>query len=323
MAAGVDLEPTCKFPFEKNNDAKFHEIDVNLLTPAALNAMFLPSGPRILVGCAPCQPFSTYNQKREDPQWNLVDKFAELITETRPDIVSMENVPRLAEYHGGRLFDRFKARLVAAGYSVWAKPVFLPEYGLPQRRSRLVLLGSRHGPIALEPPSFTSDTYRTVADVIGEMPKIAAGEQWRGDRLHRASRLSSMNLQRLRASKPGGTWRDWDPNLVSNCHRRVNGKGYGAVYGRMNSGEPSPTITTQFYNFGSGRFGHPSQDRALSLREGAMLQSFPRGYEFIEPERRINVREIGKLIGNAVPVDLGRAIARSIRSHMSARNLTD
>lgn len=316
IAAGVDIEPACRFPFERNNDTTFHETDVSKLTADELEAMFAPNGLKILVGCAPCQPFSTYNQKRVDPQWGLVDKFAELIVASKPDIVSMENVPRLAEYHGGELFRRFKRKLESAGYYLWERVVFLPEYGLPQRRSRLVLLGSMHGPIKLEEPSYFTGAYRTVQDSIGEMPAIAAGEQWDGDRLHASSKLSPINLQRLRASQPGGTWRDWDPSLVAPCHKDVTGKGYGAVYGRMKANEPSPTITTQFYNFGSGRFGHPSQDRALSLREGAMLQSFPRDYEFVEPGHRINVREIGKLIGNAVPVDLGRAIARSVRSHI-------
>ena len=316
VAAGVDIEPACRYPFERNNGAKFHEIDVTKLTAAALNSLFVVDAPRVLVGCAPCQPFSTYNQKRRDPQWSLVDKFAELIVEVRPDVISMENVPRLAEYHDGRLFERFAQKLEASGYKLWKSVVYLPDYGLPQRRSRLVVLGSLHGAIELEQPCFAPGKYRTVRDAIGAMPAIAAGERWPSDRLHSASKLSPLNLQRVQASKPGGTWKDWDSSLVAPCHRSVKGKGYRAVYGRMSASEPSPTITTQFYNFGSGRFGHPEQDRALSLREGAMLQSFPRDYEFVESERGINVREIGKLIGNAVPVELGRAIARSVRSHL-------
>ncbi len=316
IAAGVDIEAACKFPFEHNNGGVFHEEDVRKLSARKLNAMFSSTGPRILVGCAPCQPFSTYNQKNTDIQWSLVDKFADLIVATRPDVVSMENVPRLVEFDGGSLYRRFVEKLTKADYHVEKQVVFLPDYGLAQRRTRLVVLASRHGPWRLEKPSFSEGTYRTVRDVIGVMPALSAGGIDPADRLHCSSKLSPLNLRRLRASKPGGTWRDWPDDLRAECHHRTSGKGYGAVYGRMEWDSPSPTITTQFYGFGSGRFGHPSENRALSLREGAMLQSFPRTYAFIGDENRINMRRVGRLIGNAVPVELGRVIARAVRRHL-------
>ncbi len=318
VAAGVDLDESCRYPFEKNNNAPFICKDVKSLTSDDLTDYFGEARYRILVGCAPCQPFSTYNQKRVDPQWSLVDAFSDLIVAHRPDVISMENVPRLLDYHGGKLFERFEAKLEDAGYKIWKSVVYLPDYGLPQRRKRLVVLGSLHGKIELEPPCCTPDSYVTVNDAIGSLPPLAAGSRDVRDPLHSASRLSPLNRQRLQASKAGGTWRDWSPELIAPCHRQNSGKGYGAVYGRMSATEPSPTITTQFYNFGSGRFGHPTQDRALSLREGALLQSFPPDYEFIKPSERLNVRKVGKLIGNAVPVDLGRSVARSVSRHISA-----
>ena len=130
------------------------------------------------------------------------------------------------------------------------------------------------------------------------------------------SRLSPTNLKRIRQSTPGGTWRDWDEELQLECHKKESGKTYPSVYGRMSWDEPSPTITTQFYGYGNGRFGHPEQDRALSLREGAILQSFPPDYVFIDNEHPSNRREIGIHIGNAVPVELGRAIGLSIQQHL-------
>jgi DNA (cytosine-5)-methyltransferase 1 len=132
----------------------------------------------------------------------------------------------------------------------------------------------------------------------------------------RASLLSDRNLERVRASRPGGSWRDWEEALRASCHRVRTGKGYGAVYGRMRADAPAPTITTQFFGFGSGRFGHPTQDRGLSLREGAILQSFPPKYAFLEPGKRIEFKKLGRMVGNAVPVLLGQAIARSIRLHL-------
>ena len=134
------------------------------------------------------------------------------------------------------------------------------------------------------------------------------------DALHRASRLSEINVRRILSAKPGGTWRDWAPRLVADCHKVDSGQGYSSVYGRMAWDAPSPTITTQFYGFGNGRFGHPEQPRAISLREGALLQGFPRNYEFVAPGEAVQFKKIGRLIGNAVPVKLASAIARTRRS---------
>ncbi len=316
IAAGIDLDEACRYPFETNNLAPFVRKDIADLTAAHLLDLFYPDLPRVLVGCTPCQPFSTYRQKATDPKWQLVGRFAELIEQTLPDVISMENVPRLLDFHGGSVFRDFRDRLVLAGYRVWHGVAFLPGYGLPQRRSRLVVLASRLGPIALEPPFLSEGNYPTVEQTIGELAPLSAGETDASDAMHMASGLSNTNLKRLRASLPGGSWRDWDADLVADCHRSETGRGYQSVYGRMRADEPAPTITTQFYGFGSGRFGHPSQDRALSLREGAMLQSFPRTYEFVRRGQLPVAKTVGRMIGNAVPVALGRAIGRTIRSHL-------
>jgi DNA (cytosine-5)-methyltransferase 1 len=131
-----------------------------------------------------------------------------------------------------------------------------------------------------------------------------------------SSIASSTNKRRIRSARPGGTWQDWDTDLVAHCHKARTGKGYVSVYGRMGWDEPAPTITTQFHGFGNSRFGHPEQDRAISLREGAILQSFPETYEFVGPGDPIHFSNVGRMIGNAVPVLLARAIARSIRAHL-------
>jgi len=136
------------------------------------------------------------------------------------------------------------------------------------------------------------------------------------DPLHQASELSPLNLKRIRASKAGGTWRDWDKDLVAACHKKKTGKTFPSVYGRMAWDQPSPTMTTQFFGFGNGRFGHPRQNRAISLREGAILQSFPRNYKFVAEGDPVYIKTIGRLIGNAVPVKLGEAIGKSIMRHV-------
>lgn len=321
VAAGIDIDESCRFAYESNNNAPFLCKDARELAAIELNQLFFKGQPRILVGCAPCQPFSTYNQKNDDPNWGLVGKFSQLIVETLPDIVSMENVPRLLDFRGGSVFSIFVSALERVGYHVQHKVVYLPDYGVPQRRKRVVLLASLHGEISLETPNSRSGFPATVAEAIGSLPKLEAGQIDLTDPLHRSSRLSELNLKRIRASKPGGSWKEWNKDLIADCHKAESGKTYGGVYGRMKADEVSPTITTQFYGFGNGRFGHPTQDRGLSLREGAILQSFPPTYKFIKPGTQIRFKGMGKMIGNAVPVELGRAIARSINNHIIEYNL--
>lgn len=156
----------------------------------------------------------------------------------------------------------------------------------------------------------------TVRQAIAHLPALAAGCCDPNDSLHTASSLSEINLYRIRASKPGGTWRDWDESLLAQCHRKQSGQTYPSVYGRMEWDAPSPTITTQCFGYGNGRFGHPEQDRAISLREAAILQTFPDDYCFLAPGEKTNFAKLGRLIGNAVPVRIGELVAQSLVSHL-------
>ena len=316
VAAGIDFDAKCRFPFEENNDAPFVLADVAEIEADDLASHFSPGLPRVLVGCAPCQPFSKYSQGREDGRWQLLEHFSRLICEVKPDVVSMENVPRLQKFMDSTVFNGFVRALRNNDYFVDWKVAYCPDYGIPQSRSRLVLLASRFGPPGVPEPTHHASNYRTVRDAIGLLPAIAAGESDAADRLHRCSELSSSNVKRMQASRPGGSWRDWEADLVTPCHRRETGHGYSSVYGRMTWDEPAPTITTQFFGFGNGRFGHPEQDRAISLREGALIQTFPPDYAFVTEGQRVEIKTLGRLIGNAVPVSLGQAIARRIRAHL-------
>lgn len=315
IVGGIDIDEDCRYAFEENNDAPFIRRDVATLKADEINGLFTPGRPRVLVGCAPCQPFSTYNQKNEDPKWQLLRQFGNLVDKVRPDVLSMENVPRLLAFKDGSTFKRFVKKLRDAKYHVVWDVLYGPDFGLAQTRSRLVLLASKLGPIEL-PRATHKGKHRTVRDEIGDLPPLIHGGVDDSDALHRASRLSEINVRRISSAKPGGTWRDWAPRLLAECHKVETGKGYSSVYGRMEWDEPSPTITTQFFGFGNGRFGHPEQDRALSLREGALLQGFPRDYEFIAPGERVEFKKVGRLVGNAVPVKLAAAIASSVNKHL-------
>lgn len=321
VVAGIDFDESCEYAYRTNNKAKFIPADVSKYPASSVEELFGDADIKILVGCAPCQTFSTQANKyrklidkETDFRWNLLKSFANYIKDIKPDIVSMENVPAL---RGFDVFKEFVQSLEKLGYKVSHQIVDCAKYGLPQKRRRLVLLASRLGDIKLV--SHDSKWFKekkTVRSVLGELPKIKHGQADKKDPLHRSAGLTDINVKRIRQSKPGGTWRDWDVALLPDCYKKESGQTFSSVYGRMRWDEPSPTITTQFYSFGTGRYGHPDQDRAISLREGALLQTFPRTYKFFSDVENMSITTISRHIGNAVPVDLGRIIGISIQEHI-------
>jgi DNA (cytosine-5)-methyltransferase 1 len=296
------------------------ERDVSQVVPDDLDRFFGDAKVKVLAGCAPCQPFSTYSQRYEmdrNERWGLLYEFARLAEGTRPDVITMENVPSVQKHE---VFQDFVTELEKFGYHVWYSVVDSSHYGVPQTRKRLVLLASLYGPIEII--ERTHEKPKTVREAIGRLEPISAGGSSKSDGMHVAATLSELNLRRIKTSKPGGSWRDWPEDLVAKCHREGTGKTYPSVYGRMEWDKPAPTMTTQCYGFGNGRFGHPEQDRAISLREAAVIQGFPKNYKFLEKGARIEFRTLGRMIGNAVPVGLGQAIAKSIRGHLEQQGLS-
>jgi DNA (cytosine-5)-methyltransferase 1 len=319
VLAGVDLDPSCEYTYEQNVQAEFVLMDISKVQGEEINEKYWSDDEqvKILAGCAPCQPFSTHSNKvknkKQTKRWRLISEFKRLVEETNPDIVTMENVPNLANQ---KIFRDFVAFLKQNGYFVSYSNVYCPDYGIPQKRRRLVLLASKYGEISPIPKTHSKESYVTLRQAIEHLPPVEAGEICRSDPLHRTRRLSGINLLRIKASKPNGTWLDWSEDLQLACHKKKTGKTYKAVYGRMSWDEPSSTITTQFYNYGTGRFGHPIQNRALTIREAAILQTFPEDYKFYESEKDIVIKRLGVYIGNAVPVELGVVIGKSILNHL-------
>lgn len=317
IVAGYDVDARCKYAFETNNEAQFFARDVGKLTAAEIKSHFSHDVPSVLAGCAPCQPFSTYKQRyQEDPQWSLVNKFGELAAEVRADFVTMENVPSLLKYKNGQVFDGFCDLLANAGYSVRWCVANCERFGIPQKRKRLVVMAALDAEI--EPLTPQDQSKKSVWDAISNLPPLAAGEVSSSDPMHKSASLTALNLKRIRASIPGGTWKDWPESLRANCHRRLSGKTYPGVYARMSWKDAAPTITTQCYGFGNGRFGHPEQDRAISLREAAILQTFPLDYKFLPDINKATFKELGRWIGNAVPVALAEEIGHSILQSLRA-----
>ncbi|MDV2911066.1 DNA cytosine methyltransferase [Pediococcus acidilactici] len=317
VIAGIDIVEKCRYAYEKNNNTQFIQADLKKTSYKEIENLYpKDTDVKVLAGCAPCQPFSSYsyrykNTDSTNKKMDLLDYFGEFVTKIKPDIVSMENVPQLSKEP---IFKKFIKTLENNNYKVTWNLVYAPAYGVPQNRKRLVLLASKIGNIKLMDPPFTKEAYPDVYSAIGKLPPIHAGEYYEKDKLHHSARLNSKNLERIKQSRPGGTWKDWDEKLLLACHKKKSGNTYRSVYGRMEWHKPSPTITTQFYGYGNGRFGHPEQNRAISLREGALLQTFPRNYDFgssIEG-KKVNMREIATQIGNAVPVKLAYYIGKSI-----------
>ena len=313
VKAGFDNDPTCRYAFAANNGgAEFVCKSVSELTFGDFEPYYRDADITALVGCAPCQPFAAHNRNKAkaDDDCFLVREFTRLVAEGRPDLVSMENVPGLERHPS---FDDLVETLERLDYEpIWSVAA-CERYGVPQRRRRLVLLASLRGAVSL--PAGDSDP-PTVGDFIRGLPALEDGTTCSDDPAHAALPLSHMNRQRIAQSKPGGSWADWDDELVNKCHRKAH---YPAPYGRMSWDRLAPTITTQFCYYSTGRFGHPEQNRAISVREGALLQTFPREYAFVDETDPPTIRQLARQVGNAVPVNLGKAIGTALVESLNGR----
>ena len=256
---------------------------------------------RLFAGCAPCQPFAGHSHRSTalDSRSFLLLEFLRFVKELNPELIFVENVPgmqRLSTTQGP--LAEFVEE-VEKTHDVAVGTIMSADYGVPQTRRRLVLLASRLGKIDLPPPTHGSEAgnpHSTVRDWISSLPRIDAGQEDCAVSNHRAMVLSDLNLERIRATPEGGDRRDWPRRLWPECHQG-DFHGHTDVYGRLKWDSPAPTLTTKCLSYSNGRFGHPSQDRALSAREAARLQTFPNSFQFTG-----SLTSQGKQIGNAVPL---------------------
>ena len=235
--------------------------------------------------------------------------FQKFIEYFKPGFVVVENVPGISSKKESPM-GRFMAALEGLGYNVAHDITDMSLYGVPQKRKRFTLLASRVSPIALPKPAKKTMTVRDVLGTKNGFSKIKAGTADKTDFLHTAANLSEKNIERLQmTSKNGGDRSAWQnkPKYQLACYASGEKKFYD-TYGRMWWDKPSPTITTKFFSVSNGRFAHPEEDRAISLREGATLQTFPKNYKFVGT----SVASIAKMIGNAVPPEFAKIIGRQI-----------
>ena len=319
VVAGIDIDEDSRFPFEANHKgARFIQKCVTKVTASDLTELWGDAEIRLLAGCCPCQPFSKLtNGHKKHEDWGLLSHFNRLVKSTQPELVIMENVPELPQ-KGAGMFEELLQILKSKGYHFDHGVVKCEDHGVPQFRRRFVLIASKLGPLKLPEGKFKSEQKRkTVRSVIHSLPSLGSGEEHSSDRLHVAAKLSDMNLRRIRHTPhDGGSRKDWPEELLPDCYRRESGARYVSIYGRMWWDRPAPTITTLCMGLGNGRFGHPDQDRAMTLREAALLQSFPKNYKFLKPGQPLNRSAVGRMIGNAVPPALGQSLGESILEHV-------
>ncbi len=320
VAAAVEIEPHSFATYKANHpEVRCLKEDIATISGTALLELAGTDRIDLLAGCPPCQGFTSLTAKyrdREDPRNALVLEMTRLAEEIRPRAIMMENVPGLAR-KGRSLYGQMQARLQALDYRLTEGVLQVADYGVPQFRRRFVLLGGQGFEIALPDATHsgvpTSDLapWRTVRDAIKNMPAPltlaeakAMGQVERSD-WHIVRKLSRENVERIKVAKAGETWTHIPEHLRPACHRGGY-VGFTNVYGRMVWDRPSPTITGGCTTLSKGRFGHPNADRTISVREAALLQTFPRDYRLDTPF----MDRVCNMIGNALPCDFAESLSR-------------
>jgi|CXWL01.1.fsa_nt_gi DNA (cytosine-5)-methyltransferase 1 len=313
VVAGLDINENCRRTYESNNKpSKFLACDLREIRRQDLERFIhgIPKDKLVFAGCAPCQPFSKQRREVDVRDKTLLSHFGRLVGEVLPGFVVIENVPGIVRLPGNSTYRRFIRRLRCLGYEVSEGVIDAKFFGVPQTRRRWVVIASLLAKPELPKPTHGLEgrPFVTVRDAIAHFPRIAAGEQSASVPNHRAASITARNLLRLKATpRDGGSRKQWPKGLVLDCHRG-DYRGHSDVYGRMRWDTPAPALTCKCFSISNGRYGHPEQFRAISLREAARLQSFKDDFIFYGKTQE----EVGAQIGNAVPVQLARHLAMSL-----------
>ncbi len=319
VIAGIDVDKSCKETYESNiNGAEFIHANVFDLKEQELEkklSLNKNDDNLVLIGCSPCQFWSIINtdKTKSAKSKNLLVEFSRFVKYFRPGYVVVENVPGVLRKKDESGLNEFIEWLKTNGYS---NPHFkvhnVNNYGVPQNRKRFTLIASRLSDCEIKPLEIDGEKLK-VKDVLGVengFPRIKAGHKDRTEFYHSVPSISDLNKKRLKkVSKDGGNRLGFanDPELQLNCFVGRDNS-FKDTFGRLWWNRPSPTITTKFFSISNGRFVHPDEDRALSIREGATLQSFPKDYVF----KTKSIAKTARMIGNAVPPKYAEAIGKAI-----------
>lgn len=325
VLAGIDFDESCRETYEANiKGSKFIHADVSRLKVTELEeelSLDRNDDNLLLIGCSPCQFWSIIQTSREKSKKSkdLLKEFWRFVTYFRPGYVVVENVPGVMRRKEESGLEDFIKWLERSGYTVHANIHEVSKYGVPQHRKRFTLIANRITTEELKPKESHGPKV-TVRDVLGPnngFAKIAHGHRDNSPFMHTTAGLSALNIERLSITPPDGGTRlgyVFDERLAVPCHFGKTNS-FVDIYGRMYWDKPAPTITTKFFSISNGRFAHPEENRAISLREGAVLQSFPKKYVF----KTNTFERTARMIGNAVPPVYATAIGNAIvETHFSA-----
>jgi DNA (cytosine-5)-methyltransferase 1 len=316
VIAGIDFDTDCMQTYEANNKgSKFIAADVFELKETALEkdlSLKRNDDNLLLIGCSPCQFWSIIrtDKKKSEQSKDLLGEFHRFVKYFNPGFVVVENVPGIERRKDESGLVAFAADLNNRGYKVKYEIVNLNDYGVPQTRKRFSLIATRVSKEAVFPLPSNGEKPK-VKDFIGKkngFPEIKAGHKDKSDFNHSVAKLSEKNLQRLMGTQTSGgnaMWWRYDSKLG---REKYQGDGFKDNYSRMSWDKPAPTITTKFFSISNGRFAHPEEHRAISIREGATLQTFPKNYIFHSK----SVQGIARMIGNAVPPEYAKRIGEAI-----------
>lgn len=313
VIGGIDINPVSLAAYQKNYHVPTLQADIATLSedPEKIESTFGLSAshrhPLVIIGCAPCQGFSAHRKrhhdKPEDSRNTLIGEFAAIAVKFHPDYVVMENVPEILTLKYKHHYEEAKAVFESNGYRIVQRIYNAAGFGVPQARTRAIIVATKSDVFELPDELLSEKGYKTVRDAIGNLPPVLPGRVDPNDALHRCSAHKQSTIDVIAAVPHDGGSRP--KGVGPQCLDRV--KGFYDVYGRLSWGQPSITITQYARNPASGRFSHPEQNRGLTIREAARLQSFPDGYLW-----HGSLGDNFKQIGEAVPPLLSLAIATQI-----------
>lgn len=320
VVGGCDIEPDAAVTFKNNFGAECVLQDIRTLSKSRDNTneflskleMYKASRPTVLIGCAPCQGFTSHRKKnwhKEDARNSLPAHFAKIASYIDPVCIVMENVPEMLSVKYWEEFQAAKRILNASGYLLKQMIYNAAEFGAPQERFRSVVIGMKREFLLPIPLLRNPEHFSTVRDAIGCLPEVDPGVSHPYDALHRCAAHKKSTIETIKAVPKNGGSRP--KGVGPKCLDKI--KGFSDVYGRLFWDRPSITITHYSRNPASGRFVHPEQDRGLTMRECALLQTFPEGFSFVGSNDSIY-----KQIGEAVPPVLATAVAAHVFSELES-----